>query len=905
MYDQKINELIDKYIKIIQSDENKYNNALEERNSRKKYYQSFDYNSIINMSDEEVIEYLGKLWSVMHIQKHKIYDKNGHDNFKKRLAEFLYGAGELKDRYDDFHDNITEFKISGMSEVLTYNYPDECIIWNKKVKTVFEMIGFDNIPEETDNINYEWYKKLIEDGRIVQEKLSERFGKKIDLLETDNFYEMIYSNTMQIDYKKLDKAISNYLDEASDRIPNELFKVEEIKKFQENWDINASDFKEMLEKSFVSNSILLNAPHEYALGMIIGFSEKEPETLRKMFRYLFNESIQLKQRIEFFQNKATELLKKYWDDSNDHFQTMHAISIYLSFMYPDKYYMYKPSLDKNAVKVLGQDIVHKKKDKGKEEDLIKTLLNFFDICDDVHDYIIKNKNLINAYDSYVTDACYKDDDYHTLVGDILMYIGQKQKINDSEMVEDDNMIENNNLSKEWIVPANSSLYDHMGAFNKYGYIDWTQNVKYKVGDIVYLYSTAPDKKIKYLTQVEKINIENDEKTDDTEFNKSTEFVSNNGKYVRLKLIKVLDDDRLVYDNLLLHGLKGNIQGQMRIRPELSSYLHYVIEGTTFESTNIIYYGGPGCGKSKRVERKYCQDEKTYIRTTFYPDYTNSDFIGQLIPKYDKEKEKLIYDIQAGPFTKVLELAYKPENINKNVYLIIEEINRGNAAAIFGDIFQLLDRTATGESEYKISNYIIEKYLKDNLDLDLENKIEIPANLTIIATMNTSDQNVYTLDSAFKRRWKMKYISNKFEIDEDSKEYDKELGELNVPIKNLNITWKDFNTKINKAIIEQNTFGINSEDKQLGKYFVGTSDLISSEIYETNNFEEASKIFAEKVLMYLWEDIAKLKPSDWFREDIKTLEKLLDNYQEIGIDVFSENIKNKLKDGISKTEQENV
>lgn len=326
---------------------------------------------------------------------------------------------------------------------------------------------------------------------------------------------------------------------------------------------------------------------------------------------------------------------------------------------------------------------------------------------------------------------------------------------------------------------------------------------------------------------------------------------------------------------------------------------------SFESINMIYYGGPGCGKSQTVKRKYCVDENAYIRTTFYPDYTNSDFIGQLIPKYDKENDKLIYDIQAGPFTKALELAYRYENRNKDVYLIIEEINRGNAAAIFGDIFQLLDRNANGESEYQISNYIIEKYLKEKLGLNLENRIVIPANLSIIATMNTSDQNVYTLDSAFKRRWKMKYISNEFGIDEESKDYDNKIGEMNVPIKNLNITWKDFNKKINAAIIDQNAFGINSEDKQLGKYFVGISDLISSEVYKTDDFDTASKMFAEKVLVYLWEDIAKLKPSDWFKEDIRTFEKLLKDYQVTGIDVFSENVKRKLADGNSESKPENV
>lgn len=457
---------------------------------------------------------------------------------------------------------------------------------------------------------------------------------------------------------------------------------------------------------------------------------------------------------------------------------------------------------------------------------------------------------------------------------------------------------NNNVT-EWIIPANQNIYDHDGAFRKFGYIDWTQKVKYKVGDRVFLYCTLPEGRIKYLTEVVNINITFKDKLDDSEFNKGTPFGDENSLFTRLKLIKIIQDDRLTYEQLIKNGLKGNVQSPMRISKELSSYIHYVMDGTKMESINKIYYGGPGCGKSFLVNKLYCKNDGTYIRTTFYPDYTNSDFIGQLIPKYDKESQKLTYDIQAGPFTKALELSLKPENLNKNIYLIIEEINRGNAAAIFGDIFQLLDRNDKGESEFKISNYIIEQYIKENVGKNIDNSIKIPTNLSIIATMNTSDQNVYTLDSAFKRRWKMEYVTNKFGISDISKDYDSEIGDKNVPMLNLDIKWKDFIYKINKAIIEENTFGINSEDKQLGKYFVGSSDLISKEIYETKSFDDAARRFAEKVLSYIWEDISKLNPSNWFREDIRTFEKLLSSYQTDGINVFSENIKTRLNSDINE------
>ena len=470
--------------------------------------------------------------------------------------------------------------------------------------------------------------------------------------------------------------------------------------------------------------------------------------------------------------------------------------------------------------------------------------------------------------------------------------------------ENDDM--NSNIN-EWIIPANPKFYDHAGAFEKNGFIDWTQNVNFNIGDIVYIYSTMPEERIAYKAIVEKINLSEDETVDDSEFVLTDDISkkrSESSRYVRLKLQNSIHDDRLKYGELAKNGLWGRPQRAAHLSSELSKYVHYVLNSALYEedevllSANEIYYGGPGCGKSKLVENTYCKGDN-FIRTTFYPDYTNSDFVGQLIPFYNKEKEKLEYIINPGPFTKAYEKALK--NPNRNIYLIIEEINRGNAAAIFGDIFQLLDRVTDisvfdqgnkhiGESEYEISNSIIENYILESCGIDLVGKIKIPANMSIIATMNTSDQNVYTLDSAFKRRWKMIHISNSFE----NKDYDLKIGPKYVPMLNCDITWMDFVNRINNAIIDINTFGINSEDKQIGKYFVGTADLLESKVEEYDNIEDASKKFAEKVLMYLWEDIAKLEPTEWFNNNIKTLDSLLENYQKTGIKVFSENLQNILK-----------
>lgn len=273
--------------------------------------------------------------------------------------------------------------------------------------------------------------------------------------------------------------------------------------------------------------------------------------------------------------------------------------------------------------------------------------------------------------------------------------------------------------------------------------------------------------------------------------------------------------------------------------------------------NIILYGVPGCGKSHEIKTKYCNDKKFMERIVFHPDYTYSDFIGQILPKTDGEK--ISYPFTAGPFTVILEKAINhPENM---YYLVIEEINRGNAPAIFGEVFQLLDRE-NGVSEYGINNFDMARYIYGVGNEDEE--IKIPSNLTILATMNTADQNVFTLDTAFKRRWILRNIENNI-ID---------CNHAKSQICSTPITWEHFAQKINETIIEIGEGNLSSEDNRLGAYFVKANDL------------QDEKIFAEKVLMYLWNDAFKYDRDKVFKSEYKTLEDLLKGFYVHKFDVFN-------------------
>ena len=293
---------------------------------------------------------------------------------------------------------------------------------------------------------------------------------------------------------------------------------------------------------------------------------------------------------------------------------------------------------------------------------------------------------------------------------------------------------------------------------------------------------------------------------------------------------------------------------------------------TPKNLQIIYFGAPGTGKSFKVEHREGETEEDRIRTTFHPDTDYSSFVGCYKPiEVGDEKEKRItYKFEGQCFAKAYVEAWKrlvarEEGQNINFTLIIEEINRGNCAQIFGDIFQLLDRDEKGFSQYGIvpdedlSKYLSEEFdiIKEELNANGYGKIatgaemKLPPNLSIIATMNTSDQNVFTLDNAFQRRWKMKLVSNN--LPKESDQY-----KLNIHCKGhhgKSICWGAFRDGINLYISEQNTQLSSMEDCQLGAYFVHSEDNIQGILAED---------FACKVLKYLWDDVFRMDRESVFR-----------------------------------------
>ena len=260
----------------------------------------------------------------------------------------------------------------------------------------------------------------------------------------------------------------------------------------------------------------------------------------------------------------------------------------------------------------------------------------------------------------------------------------------------------------------------------------------------------------------------------------------------------------------------------------------------------IYYGAPGTGKSYKIN-EITKSTKNFTRTTFHPDSDYSTFVGCYKPTMEptgtivggKEQTKISYSYVAQAFLQAYTAAWK--NTNEPYYLIIEEINRGNCAQIFGDLFQLLDRDENGMSSYgitpdkDIANYLRKEFAKseiENTDIKNGNTMMLPSNLYILATMNTSDQSLFPIDSAFKRRWDWEYVP----IEDAGKKHYIKVG-------NKKYDWWTFIDTINNSI--DHITG--SEDKKMGYWFVKP---------QNNDREITAKQFVGKVLFYLWNDVYK-------------------------------------------------
>jgi len=302
--------------------------------------------------------------------------------------------------------------------------------------------------------------------------------------------------------------------------------------------------------------------------------------------------------------------------------------------------------------------------------------------------------------------------------------------------------------------------------------------------------------------------------------------------------------------------------------------------------NRIVFGAPGTGKSYRLKKDCDELMKdlggTYERVTFHPDYSYAHFVGTYKPISDK-KGNILYKFVPGPFMRVYVDALKSGRTEKPKphLLLIEEINRARVSGVFGDIFQLLDRDENCVSEYDIqTSEDIKNYLASQLGGTPQNyeTIKIPDNMFIWATMNSADQGVFSMDTAFKRRWDFEYIG----IDQNDTEINGKII-IGTGTHALEVDWNKLRKAINEKLSQD--YRIN-EDKLMGPFFISKKILETDENGYISNPDKFVNAFKSKVIMYLYEDAVKQHKHKLFEGcDSSKYSSVCDDFDKLGIDIF--------------------
>lgn len=384
------------------------------------------------------------------------------------------------------------------------------------------------------------------------------------------------------------------------------------------------------------------------------------------------------------------------------------------------------------------------------------------------------------------------------------------------------------------------------------------------------------------------------------------------RYIETTPLPMVEEHSVFYTtdigqiNIVMNELEKESENNGGQRRAVKKYIQYLIDSegdymkpiynTDIDADyerNRIVFGAPGTGKSfglKNDCHKLMMDTVgTYERVTFHPDYSYSRFVGTYKPVMDMDEKSIRYDFIPGPFMRVYVDALKSGRTEapQPHLLLIEEINRAKVAAVFGDVFQLLDRDDDGVSEYEIqASEDVRRYLASKLGGSPDNyrKIRIPNNMFIWATMNSADQGVFPMDTAFKRRWNFEYLG----INENEEKI-AAIGNIKLARTDEVINWNTLRKAIN-AKMSSDEFRIN-EDKLIGPFFLSKKIIMSDESGMIVNQDRFVKAFKSKVIMYLYEDAVKQKKHNFFDGcDSSKYSSVCDAFDEKGIGIFGDTFK---------------
>ena len=582
-----------------------------------------------------------------------------------------------------------------------------------------------------------------------------------------------------IDKKAFSDAVENYKkDFVAGWWADESFKWEAVKCFQDNWNIDAENFAEMLKRSLAKTYGLLASMNNFPRQMIEIFAEEAPDKVKMMFVALFDENKDVVERILNFKEQAEQLLKEYGNDAKNHYQNENSISTYLWLMYPDKYYIYKFGEIKSCAEVLQSSYKFKK---GAYEDNLRNFYSFYnELCVNLQGDAEMKKLLTDN----LTEDCYPDQTLHTLTIDFGFYITRKYSKVDKENrwwpadvdytpgLSVDNWIA---LLQDASVFNASSLRIIKG-FLEFGGGATCKQLSKKYGENANFYNAGSQALAKRIADKTKCTVMTRE--DGKVMWWPILYVGRqaeseeDGVYVwklREELEQALREIDLSKVELNAVDIVDNVQDLESGVNEKYSKDDFLAEvymtGAKYDrllnvlkrKKNIILQGAPGVGKTFAAKRlAYAmmgeKDKERIEFIQFHQNYSYEDFMMGYKPT-----ENGGFEMQYGVFYRFCKKA--ENNPEKDYFFIIDEINRGNMSKIFGELLLLIEKDYRGTSS---------KLAYQNLNFS------VPENLYIIGMMNTADRSLAMIDYALRRRFSFFDMEPGFDT-EGFKEYQENLG----------------------------------------------------------------------------------------------------------------------------------